>query len=335
VPRLSVVICSHNPRPAYLHRVLEALKAQTLFRRDWELVLIDNASDRRLADGWDLSWHPNHVHIRENQLGLTYARLRGIRETTGSLLVFLDDDNLLAPDYLERATALARMYPYLGVIGAGVLDPEFEVEPPSELVPSLGQLALRSATDRFWTNNPKDNQCVPCGAGLCVSRPVATAYVQVVGRLNISDQLDRHGERLFCGGDDLFSWVSARIGCGFGVFPDLRLTHLIGKYRLNQPYFLRLAHDHAYSHGILNFLFFGDDLSQPDYEAVVRTVLHGMRRGWFSMRIRWAAALGARRARVFLARQCLHPIGAQSTEPVTLNGLFVLQSAGEPHRLRE
>src|SRR5206468_7111640 len=210
-----------------------------------ELLLVDNASGQPLADVWDLSWHPRHAHIREDELGLTYARLRGIKEAGGSLLVFLDDDNLPAPDYLERATAFMRGYPYLGVVGAGVLEPEFEIEPPSELVPLLERLALRSSACRLWTNNPKDNQCVPWGAGLCVTRPIATAYAQMVGRLNISHLLDRSGERLFCGGDDLFSWVSARTGCGFGVFPELRITHLIGAHRLNRAYFLRLAHDHA------------------------------------------------------------------------------------------
>ena len=38
----SVIICTHNPRSDYLRRVLDALKAQTLLREQWELLLIDN-----------------------------------------------------------------------------------------------------------------------------------------------------------------------------------------------------------------------------------------------------------------------------------------------------
>src|SRR5437016_1280228 len=126
---LSVIICSHNPRPDYLRRVLDGLEAQTLPLADWELLLVDNASRERLADTWNLSWHSRHAHVREEELGLTPARLRGIAEASGELLLFVDDDNILAPDYLERASALVRAHPYLGVLGAGVLAPEFDVQP--------------------------------------------------------------------------------------------------------------------------------------------------------------------------------------------------------------
>jgi len=37
---VSVIICTHNPRPDYLQRVLDALKAQTLPKENWELLLM-------------------------------------------------------------------------------------------------------------------------------------------------------------------------------------------------------------------------------------------------------------------------------------------------------
>src|SRR6266487_2314818 len=98
---ISVIICTHNPRPDYLLRVLDALKAQTLPTEQFELLLIDNASTEPLASTWDLSWHPCSRIIRENDVGLTSARLRGIRESLASMLIFVDDDNVLAKDYLK------------------------------------------------------------------------------------------------------------------------------------------------------------------------------------------------------------------------------------------
>jgi glycosyltransferase involved in cell wall biosynthesis len=325
--RISVIICSHNPKLDYLRRVLEGLRAQTLPRSEWELLLVDNASSQSLAGLCDLSWHPDHACIRENELGLTPARLRGLKETTGPLLVFIDDDNVLAADYLERVLTIERTYPHLGAFGAGVIEPEFEIEPAPELVPLLGRLALRTSSNRLWTNNPKDSSCIPWGAGLCVTRQTACAYVHLMSVLNISHVLDRHGERLFCGGDDLFSWVSARNGLGFGVFPELRITHLIGAHRLTRPYFLRLVHDHGYSLGILNYLFFGDEPRCPGVEGTLRIILHGVRHGAFSMRCKWATARGVRGAARFLTRQGMHPISAQSTEVAALNALLILHSA--------
>ena len=83
---LSVVICTHNPRPAYFSKCLEALRSQTL-PLGWELVIVDNRSDTPLADRMDLAWRPGARMIREETLGLTPARLRGIRESKGDLLV--------------------------------------------------------------------------------------------------------------------------------------------------------------------------------------------------------------------------------------------------------
>jgi len=100
---ISVVICTHNPRPAYLRRVLQALRNQVLPLNQWELHLIDNASQEELEPGtWDLSWHPHGRLLREEDIGLSNARMRGMREAGADLLVFVDDDNVLDPSYLSE-----------------------------------------------------------------------------------------------------------------------------------------------------------------------------------------------------------------------------------------
>lgn len=131
----------------YLQRVLEALRIQTLPAGQWELLLVDNASwempDGRLGMGW----HPHARVVREGQLGLTFARLRGFVEARGELIVMVDDDNLLAPDYLEAAVRIAEEHPMLGAFGGKCL-PEFEVEPPEWLVARGKGLGLRDRGER-------------------------------------------------------------------------------------------------------------------------------------------------------------------------------------------
>lgn len=125
---LSVITCSHNPREGYLAQVFDALKKQTLDQQRWEYLLIDNASANPLAARSDLSWHSNARPIREEKLGLTHARLRGIREARGSILVFVDDDNVLDADYLEQVVHVSDEWPRLGAWG-GQTRPRFEVPP--------------------------------------------------------------------------------------------------------------------------------------------------------------------------------------------------------------
>ena len=63
--------------------------------------------------------------VREEAPGLARARVRGIREGRGEILIFVDDDTVLAPNYLQEARRILRERPYLGAIG-GQLLPEYE-----------------------------------------------------------------------------------------------------------------------------------------------------------------------------------------------------------------
>ena len=111
---LSLIICTHNPRSEYLNRVLTSLKLQALPRSQWELILIDNASNIVLASEIDLSWHSYGRHVREEKLGLTNARLRAFKEASAEILVFVDDDNVLNPDYLQNTVEILEQHPNLG-----------------------------------------------------------------------------------------------------------------------------------------------------------------------------------------------------------------------------
>jgi glycosyltransferase involved in cell wall biosynthesis len=305
---VSVILCTHNPRPDYLPRVLASLRGQTLPAEQWELLLVDNASNRPLAKTVDISWHSRGRHIREDELGLTAARLRGIQESSSELLVFVDDDNLLAPDFLVRATAISVRRPDLGAFGAGILEPEFEVQPSVKLRPHLGMLALRRERSALWSYNTTDTRCRPWGAGLCATRRVANLYRQLISDLGITPMLDRRGKRLFCGGDDLFSRVAAGFGLGFGVFPELCITHLISAGRLNKRYFVRLIHDHALSHGILDYMFDGIQPVRTDLVGYARLILHAVKNGPFSLRCQWAASRGAGDAAQFISANRPKPL---------------------------
>jgi glycosyltransferase involved in cell wall biosynthesis len=305
VPEISAVICTHNPRRDYLERALHALEAQSLPKHRWELLVVDNASHRPLAELYDLSWHPKARHVREDLLGLTPARLHGITQSRGHLLVFVDDDNVLAPDYLEEVLTIHEQYPALGTFGSGRLTPEFEIEPPVEIRKHFHMYALRTVSSTRWSNNPMDSASIPCGAGLCVCRPVAVLYRQFVEGLALAEILDRRGRQLLSGGDDLFSWVAASAGYGFGIFPRLSVTHLMSAERMNHTYLLKLLHDHRFSHGVLNYVLAGIQPRRIDWFTYVHLALHGARNGRASMRRHWAQSRGEDRAARFISTKAL------------------------------
>lgn len=249
--QLSVIICAHNPREDYIYRMLDALKAQTLQKGQWEMLLIDNASNKRLADIWDLAWHPHARHIREDELGLTPARLRGIKESNGEILVFVDDDNVLDNSYFQKALAIHSQFRQLGAYGAGQIKGEFESPPRTEIMPFLGMLALRDDKKPLWSNQQNWNSSIPFGAGLCVLRTVALEYAQVLVKDHTRRSLGRSGKGLLSCDDVDLALFACKLGFGTGVFPELSLIHLIPSRRLERQYFIALAEGNAVSFLIL------------------------------------------------------------------------------------
>jgi glycosyltransferase involved in cell wall biosynthesis len=322
---ISVIVCTHNPRLDYLRRAIGGLKGQTLSPEQWELLLIDNASDEPLKSTCDLSWHPLARHVQEEKLGLTAARLHGIKESRGELLVFVDDDNVLASDFLEQAMATAARYSHLGAFGAGMIRPEFATQPPPEVVDLLGLLALRTVPEVRWSNHYGDWRTIPWGAGLCVTREVANEYLELLKHIADTATIDRNGEYLYSGGDDLFSWVSVRLGKGFGLLPNLTVTHLIPAERLTRRYFLRLLRDKSMSSAIIRYHLSGAKPKRPNWVVVVRILAHGLKNGWFSMRCRFAHRSGKRRAARIIER-----LPHSSKTRLTLTGASAADGESSP-----
>src|SRR5687767_3710461 len=102
-PRVTVVIPTRN-RLGYLQEAIHSVEQQTF--ADWRLVIVDDASE----DGtW--SWLQTRTDDRVRAVRLeshgerSAARNRGLDETETPLLLFLDDDDRLAPQALEVLAA--------------------------------------------------------------------------------------------------------------------------------------------------------------------------------------------------------------------------------------
>jgi hypothetical protein len=253
---ISVIICTHNPRKDYLTEVLQALRMQSLPSDSWELVVVDNASDQSLAEQWDLSWHPMGKVVQEEQLGLTAARLRGIAEASGELIVFIDDDNVLRRNYLEVAMEISHTHPWVGAFGGNSL-PRFEKEPEEMVKPVLPELALRKIESAVWAmgKGTEAKRFCPYGAGMVVHYGVARDYAERCIREPIRQELGRKGHSLSSCEDLDLALCSCRSGLAVGLFPELEIEHLIPSARVEPEYLLRLTEGNAESHILMDFLY--------------------------------------------------------------------------------
>lgn len=319
--RLDVILCTHNPRGDFLGRTLDALKRQTLSRDEWSLLIVDNASAQPVVDCADFSWHENGSCIVEESLGLTNARIRGIRETSARWIVFIDDDNVLCPEYLERVRDYSETHSFLGSFGAGKINLLYEDEPSEEVRPWVTMLGLRSADFERWSNVPLDDAS-PWGAGLVLQRKVAETFCERVERCPLRAELGRKGDNLTAGEDIEFSYVACELGLGKGVFPALQLDHLIPAKRVQSDYLLRLRESITFSHAILDAIH-GQTTGIPEEPPSIRSLRSALaslkpreilwelirwndrfqERGSFIEAIRIADVKGLERARRFLEKR--------------------------------
>ncbi|WP_256009571.1 glycosyltransferase [Desertivirga xinjiangensis] len=245
---VSVIVCSHNPKIEIFSRTIDHLKNQDLSTDRWELILIDNLSDSPLDNHTNLSWHRNSKIVVEQTLGLSFARLRGVKEAKADLIIFVDDDNLLNYDYISHALNFHKKYPYVGCFGGKAI-PEFATPPPAWFFKTGISLGCRDLGDTLQISNYKANNFkiseypafAPIGTGMVITKPAFLAYVAEaeidMTRLN----LGRRGKALTSGEDNDIVLTVTKKGYEIAYVPALIILHIIPSSRYSKSYLQRMA----------------------------------------------------------------------------------------------
>jgi glycosyltransferase involved in cell wall biosynthesis len=249
-PDITAIICTYNPVLPLLEEVIAALSAQHTPGSRVAVLIVDNNSSTPVAQSLAGRVPENFTIVREETPGLTAARLRGIRESRGDLLVFVDDDNILDADYLETCIGISRDWPRLGTWG-GQLVPRWESTPEPWTQRYWNWIAVRPLEKDLWSNVTTTQATMPCGGGMCVRRVVAESYASAIASNPMRKGLDRNSGALFGGGDTDICYTAADLGYGNGLFSRLRLTHHIPAFRTSESYLLKLVEDMTCSNAIL------------------------------------------------------------------------------------
>jgi glycosyltransferase involved in cell wall biosynthesis len=298
---LTVIVPTHNPDLERLRRTLLGLRAQLLPGAHWETVLVNNASSRfPNSDFFATNAPGNFSIVSEPLLGLTSARRRGFSAARGDIAVLVDDDNVLAPDYLAQVLKIFSAHPKIGVAGGKSL-PEFAHEPQAWAKEFFPLLALRDLGEAELIShglrpaNATRNEYplfAPIGAGMALRRAAWTAWLD-----RPSNSLsDRRGEALTSAGDNDIVLCAMRAGWEVGYFPPLSLIHLIPATRLEPDYLARL--NRGIQKSWMQVLALHDASPWPPLSAI-GAKLRQMK-AWFTHRawsspsaqIRWQGACG-------------------------------------------
>jgi glycosyltransferase involved in cell wall biosynthesis len=227
---LDVVICTFN-NARLLDGTLASIRAQTDVSQLGEVVVVDNncTDDTRevVARHACAAAVPIRI-VAEPEQGLTPARLRGVKSTTAPWIAFVDDDCLLAADWVEQAARFAAEHPQCGAFG-GQITLEWAVPPPPFVLKHRYAWAGKQHGDvphrRPWL----------AGIGMVVRR-------EALARSGWIDEQfldDRIGRRLVSGGD---MEISLRLGAAHELWfaPACRLRHVIPARRMTREYLRRM-----------------------------------------------------------------------------------------------
>lgn len=152
---ISIIVCTYN-REKYLAGVLKSLKNQT--SASFEIIVINNnSSDNTLTVCENFKTkNPKIIfkYFTETKQGLSHAKNRGIDESSGNFVVFVDDDAYVNKEYVENILQFTNSNPAAKVIGGKII-PVYENKPSwvsSYLEPIFGKLDMGEEIKFFEGN---------------------------------------------------------------------------------------------------------------------------------------------------------------------------------------
>lgn len=99
-PHVSVIVTSYNQQ-LYIGRCIRSLLKQTLKNEDYEIVVINDASDDNTSQVID-TFKKDIVYIEnEINLGLPKSLNKGIKKARGQFIIRVDADDYVHWDYLK------------------------------------------------------------------------------------------------------------------------------------------------------------------------------------------------------------------------------------------
>ncbi|MDB5282009.1 MAG: family 2 glycosyl transferase [Bacteroidota bacterium] len=234
---VSVIVCCYNSS-LRLPETLAHIQNQKVSGINWEVIVVDNASsdDTSAAAKRILSAGNQAVDftiVSEPESGLSTARKRGYLTSKYELLIFCDDDNWLADNYVQLASEIMEKNPAIGILG-GFGEAVFESKEPAWF--KKYQIDFAVGDQSSSPQNLSHVQEV-YGAGFTIRKNYLD---QLYGSGFKSILSDRKGNQLISGGDVELCYLAKYFGYEIWYSRDLKFKHLMTAPRLSWQYMKRL-----------------------------------------------------------------------------------------------
>jgi len=112
MPKVSVIVPTYN-RAKFIERALDSVLNQTFL--DFEIIVIDDGSIDNTKEVL-YQYNDKIKYIYQNNSGISAARNRGINESLGEYIAFLDSDDFWAPEKLNEQVKVLDSNKKVGIV---------------------------------------------------------------------------------------------------------------------------------------------------------------------------------------------------------------------------
>ncbi len=227
--KISLIICTRN-RAQTLSDCLQSIKDYWVFDQVSEILVIDNNSSdqtNQIVSDFKHKIKPNDIlYFKENEIGLSHARNRAIKESSATWLFYIDDDAKITDDFQKQ------LYKTLGFefeAFTGTYIPYYIKEKPKWLSENFGRKKIH-ATDIGPISID----------GMCGSAfGIKTEIIKSVGgfplNMGMNDSTIAYGEETYV--EKLLQLRNYTIG----INPHLIVEHLVDSRKYKFRWHLRSA----------------------------------------------------------------------------------------------
>lgn len=242
----SIIVCTYNPDFRLFERVLNAIAALVTTGLTTEVILVDNNSTSPLSESpfvLDfLNCLPGSKLILIKEQGLSHARIGGIKASSGSHILFFDDDNEPEKNYLMALHASYEQYPQVAAWGPGTVAVDF-IDGVDDRLNAFAKEAFQERNEKAlaYSNQRSWQSCYPFGTGLSIKRSYLEAYIALVdaGKFTLSG---RKEGKMTSGEDTQMVLYCTSTGAAAGVVPEMKLVHMVPGKRTTLAYLKRLTY---------------------------------------------------------------------------------------------
>ncbi len=231
---VTIAVCTAN-RPTLLSKLLSSLREQTYSHNLFEILIIDNGTDKQTESVVRLhvpltDITTRYVHLTRPSLSM--ARNCAIDIFQGDILVFLDDDVYTDPTWLEIMMRAWKDFPtrMIGAVGGKIL-PDWAIDPG--VFNDRRFWWLFSLLDYHRSLTVMKPPMLPFGANFALSRQA----VEAVGYFD--ESLGRRGKTLLSGEEMKYLNQVRKEGYDIVYTPHAVVHHRVEEERLNIKWVLK------------------------------------------------------------------------------------------------